>query len=162
MTRSLVALAVVAAFAAIVDVPVRGQTPRSSSGQPRATRSDTSTATAVLVDVVVRDKKGRPVTDLSGVDFDVAEDGVTQKVDSFTRVSHGGGIGVGVAWRSPASTVAVTPTTPPPSPADADPIPDDATTALVFDHLSTESLRLAQRATLDYVPLSGESSIRVG
>src|SRR5204863_9060401 len=77
-------------------------------------------------------------------------------------VSHGGGIGVGVAWRSPASTVAVTPTTPPPSPADADPIPDDATTALVFDHLSTESLRLAQRATLDYVPLSGESSIRVG
>src|SRR3954471_1271969 len=162
MTRSLVALAAVAAFAAVGDVPVRGQAPRSSPGQSRATRSDTSSATAVLVDVVVRDKKGRPVTDLSEADFDVAEDSVVQKVDSFTRVSHGSGIGVGVAWRSPARTIAVTPTTPPPSPADADPIPDDATTALVFDHLSTESLRLAQKATLDYVPLNGESDIRVG
>ena len=40
--------------------------------------------------------------DLSAEDFEVAEDGVVQKVDSFTRVSRGGGIGVGVAWRSPA------------------------------------------------------------
>jgi VWFA-related protein len=162
MTRSLVALAAVSVLSAIVAMPVKGQTPRSSSQQPPATRSDTSTTTAVLVDVVVRDKKGRPVTDLSAVDFDVAEDRVVQKVDSFTRVSHGGGIGVGVAWRSPSRTTAVTPTAAPPSPADADPLPDDATTALVFDHLSTESLRLAQKATLDYVPLNGESSIRVG
>ena len=39
---------------------------------------------------------------------------------------------------------------------------DDATTALVFDHLSSETLRLAQRATLDYVPMNGESKVRVG
>ena len=39
---------------------------------------------------------------------------------------------------------------------------EPATTALVFDHLSSESLRLAQRATLDYVPMSGESSVRIG
>ena len=32
----------------------------------------------------------------------------------------------------------------------------------MFDHLSSESLRLAQRATLDYVPMSGESGVRVG
>ena len=80
------------------------------------------------------------------------------------RVSHGGGIGVGVAWQSPSRAT------------DGDVIRergaeadrrrrrslDDATTALVFDHLSSETLRLAQKATLDYVPLSGESSVRVG
>ena len=49
------------------------------------------------------------------------------------------------------------PRRPPPTPAT-----EDATTAIVFDHLSAETLRLAQRATLDYVPVSGESSVRVG
>ena len=34
--------------------------------------------------------------------------------------------------------------------------------ALVFDHLSSESLALAQKATLAYVPLSGDSPVRVG
>jgi VWFA-related protein len=34
--------------------------------------------------------------------------------------------------------------------------------ALVFDHLSPESLRLAQRAALSYLPRSGESAVRVG
>jgi VWFA-related protein len=36
-----------------------------------------------------------------------------------------------------------------------------ATTAIVFDHLSSETLRLAQKATLGYIPLSGESNARV-
>ena len=35
-------------------------------------------------------------------------------------------------------------------------------TALVFDHLSTESLRLAQKAALDYLPTAGESSAQIG
>ena len=32
----------------------------------------------------------------------------------------------------------------------------------MFDRLSAESLRLAQRATLEYVPMNGESAGRVG
>jgi VWFA-related protein len=121
----------------------------------------TTTATAILVDVVVRDKHGRPVADLGAGDFQVLEDGVVQTVDSFTRVSHGGGIGVGVAWRSPSKTVAVTPGVETPANAATTPA-DEATTALVFDHLSAESLGLAQRATLAYVPMTGESGVRVG
>ena len=39
---------------------------------------------------------------------------------------------------------------------------EESTTALVFGHLSSESLGLAQRATLDYIPASGESTARVG
>jgi len=131
---------------------------------PTSRQTITSTTTAILVDAVVRDKNGSLVTDLGAEDFEVFEDGVPQAIDSFTRVSHGGGIGVGVAWRTPDQhSVTVTPTaTPEPAAAGSAPLEDAATVALVFDHLSAESLTLAQKATLAYVPLSGESPARVG
>jgi len=133
------------------------------SSAPQQRRTITSTSTAILVDAVVRDKSGRLVTDLNANDFEVYEDGVPQTVDSFTRVSHGGGIGIGVAWRAPDRTIAINPIAekePPPSAAA--PLEDAATVALVFDHLSSDSLALAQKATLAYVPLSGDSPVRVG
>ena len=139
-------------------------TPVGLSGQAdgsRASQSFTSTTTAILVDVVVRDRHGRPVVDLSADDFAIAEDGVGQKVDSFTRVTRGGGIGVNVAWRSPDTVVAVSPTSASAPSAAATPADEVATTAIVFGHLSSESLTLAQRATLGYIPLSGESAARV-
>jgi VWFA-related protein len=121
----------------------------------------TSTSTAILVDAVVRDRAGQLVTDLKADDFQVSEDGVPQTIDSFTRVSHGGGIGVNVAWRGPDRSVTVTPAAAVPAAAAAAPLEDAATLALVYDHLSSESLALAQKATLAYVPLSGESPVRV-
>ena len=130
--------------------------------QPRSSQSFTSTTTAILVDVVVRDKNGRLVVDLSARDFEITEDGVGQQVDSFTRVTRGGGIGVNVAWRSPDRTIAVSPGAPPTATAaTADPADEDTTTAIVFGHLSSESLGLAQRATLDYIPPGGESGARI-
>jgi VWFA-related protein len=158
MTRGCVAGVAVVVMAGLRAVDLGGQ-----AGPVRSPQSFTSTTTAILVDVVVRDKAGRPVMDLNAADFDVAEDGVSQKIDTFTRVSHGGGIGLGVAWRSPGRTLAVTPGAAGSSPSPAsDAPPEEATTALVFDHLSAETLRLAQKATLDYVPMTGESGVRVG
>ncbi|MEP6916938.1 MAG: VWA domain-containing protein [Acidobacteriota bacterium] len=145
---------------AIVVAGLGGMQPNAQDGAARNRQSYTSTTTAILVDVVVRDGKGRPLTDLSAADFEVTEDGLAQKVESFTRVSHGSGIGVGVAWKSAGKTITV--------PAGADlstphtDSSDDAATALVFDHLSSEALRLAQEATLNYVPITGESGVRVG
>jgi VWFA-related protein len=138
--------------------------PAGQAGQSAPQRqSITSGATAILVDVVVRDRRNQLVTDLAAADFEVFEDGVRQKVDTFTRVSRGSGIGVGVAWKSPAPTVAVKPTTPPDAPAAPEPAQEEeATTAVVFDHLSSETLRLAQRATLQYLPGAGESRARIG
>jgi VWFA-related protein len=130
------------------------------AGPPRAPQSFSTSSTAVLVDVIVRDGHGRPVTDLTAADFEIAEDGVHQTIGSFSRVSRGGGIGVGVAWRSPRP-VPVT-TLPAVTAETATLPPEDATTALVFDHLSAETLRLAQSATLAYVPVSGESAVQVG
>ena len=135
----------------------------SQSAAPKqAAQSFVSSTTAILVDVVVRDKRGRLVTDLAAEDFEMAEDGVAQRVDSFTRVSRGSGIGVGVAWKAPNTTVTGTPPAAAPQPADTVPADDESITALVFDHLSAESLRLAQKATLEYVPMAGESAVKIG
>jgi VWFA-related protein len=123
-------------------------------------QSYTSTATAILVDVVVRDKREQPVTDLSAADFEVMEDGVRQRVDTFTRVLHGGGIGVGIAWKRERDPIEVR-LGPLSSPTPSGDVTPDATTALVFDHLSAESLRLAQKATLDYIPMTGDTTIQV-
>jgi VWFA-related protein len=138
--------------------------PVAQSGLTPEQQSYLSAATAILVDVVVRDRRGRPVTDLTAADFEIAEDGVAQQVDTFTRVMRGGGIGVGVAWRSSATTISVGSPPGDPDAADATETVDrePAVTALVFDHLSPESLRLAQRATLQYVPTSGASDVRIG
>lgn len=136
---------------------VSGQAPSPSSPDPQ---SYSTATTAILVDVVVRDHKGKPVTDLTAADFQVFEDRVPQKIDTFTRVTRGGGIGLDVRWKQPGSTVAILPagSVPPSQHEEA----DQATTALVFDHLSDEALGLAQKATLEYMPMSGESDVRVG
>jgi len=151
-------------FANVVLVAILLSAPvASQSGAPhRNSQSIVSSTTAILIDVVVRDKRGKLVTDLATEDFEIAEDGVSQRVDSFTRVSHGSGIGVGVAWKAPNTTIADS--TPAADSASARnwPAGRESTTALVFDHLSADSLRLAQRATLDYVPRTGDSDVKIG
>jgi len=123
----------------------------------------TSATTAILVDVVVRDHRGgAPVTDLTSDDFAVFEDGVAQKIDSFSRVTRGGGIGVGIRWKTPATARVVGASGAEPAEVSAaDRAQDAGATALVFDHLSEDALHLAQRAMLKYVPMNGDSDIRV-
>jgi VWFA-related protein len=158
MTRAALATAILVGAAAIPRAELTPQT-RPAGG----TQSFASGATAILVDVVVRDREGRPVTDLAAADFEVAEDGVRQRIDTFSRVSRGGGIGVGVTWKSLSPTTAIlTPAEDPPAADVSEPPAEAATVAIVFDHLSSESLRLAQKATLEYVPLTGESQSKVG
>jgi VWFA-related protein len=77
-------------------------------------------------------------------------------------VSRGSGIGVGIAWKSPDTTVAINPTDPPAAASAGDDPAEDTTTAVVFDHLSSDTLRVAQRATLQYIPDKGESRGRIG
>jgi VWFA-related protein len=150
-----VALVACLSIASAIEPDVRAQT------RERDRRAFTSTATAILVDVVVRDRSGRPITNLDATDFALAEDGVPHNIDSFTRVSRGG-IGVSVAWRTPHKAVVVSPTEARPSSGPADAGADEGATAIVFDQLTPESLGLAQKATLDYVPMNGESAVRVG
>src|SRR6267378_1003567 len=45
----------------------------------------------VVLDAVVKDRKGRPVKELAGSDFEVFEDGVPQQVKSFRLVTRDAG-----------------------------------------------------------------------
>ena len=125
-----------------------------------APQSYQSQVTAVLVDVVVRDKKGRPVTDLTAEDFELREDGALQKIGSFSLVNRGTGLGISVRQRRATGTTAVDPTRPAGNPVKSTDAP--AVTALVFDDLGAEALILSQRAALGYVPSTGESSSQIG
>ena len=142
-----------AASAVVLLLAGWGAIPHSESQPPDQRKPAYAVAaTAVVVDVIARDRTGRPVTDLDARDFELFEDGVLQKLETFNRVSRGSGIGVGVTWKPTTSPTAVSLS--PVGTATQD-VEADGATAIVFDHLTAESLRLAQQATLAYVPLTG-------
>src|SRR5205809_7151097 len=101
-------------------------------------------ANEVTLDIVVRDKKGRPVRDLTAADFEIYEDGVRQQIGSFRFV-----------LRQPTEagnpTIATTggKEGPAPVPAPRD-VGSAGVIALVFDRLSPEARALARKAGLAY------------
>ena len=100
----------------------------------------------VRLDVVVKDKKGRAIKDLTASDFEVAEDGVSQRIQSFRFVGTGG---------QPESTSNGNSN---PKNSKTDSAPPGVTekrttpgvTALVFDRLSPEARSLAKKAGIAY------------
>jgi len=98
----------------------------------------------VRLDVVVKDKKGRPIKDLKSTDFEVLEDGVPQKVESFRFVSRElGPAGMPEAKDNKTATGPNTVSTPGQRST-------PTVTALVFDRLSPEARALAKKAGLAY------------
>ena len=101
----------------------------------------------VRLDIVVKDKKGRPIKDLTASDFEVLEDGVNQKIESFRFVNRerrpaedrNSSPGGNENKIQPVVTNAApsTRTTP-------------GVTALVFDRLSPEARSLAKKAGIAY------------
>jgi len=121
---------------------INGQTPQSQDDVVRVRTNE------VKLDIVVKDKKGRPVKDLTAADFEVMEDGVKQKIQSFTFVNREAPPAAPdtrsqdakeVRPQAPANTTA--PTSIRTSPG---------ITALVFDRLSPEARALAKKAGLAY------------
>jgi VWFA-related protein len=150
--RSTVAIVVLT-----VQTVLAGQ---STPPQQPKTESYSAGVTAVLVDVVVRDKRGRPVLDLTADDFEVFEDSTRQKIGSFSVVERAGGIGIKVGRRISGPPPAPDRGSTPASATSAE--PDHPTVAIVFDALQPEALALAQKAALSYLPLSGDTDARVG
>jgi VWFA-related protein len=106
---------------------------------------------AVLLDIVVRDKKQQAVRDLTAADFEVFEDGVQQKVEQFHVVSRGGP--PRPAAPTPAAPSGAQPSTP--SVAEAEPAAPEnhepAFIAFIFDRLSANARDTAHKAALTYV-----------
>jgi VWFA-related protein len=97
----------------------------------------TSTA-IVALDLIVRNKAGRPVRDLGPDEIKVLEDGTPVEIQSFRYVS---------ATNAGAGPDGTPPPTAQPGRTDATTLP--RLTALVFDSLDPEGARLARRTALD-------------
>ena len=121
-------------------VLTRGQTPAQDQDDVIRVRSN-----EVRLDVVVKDKKGRQIKDLKASDFEVLEDGVPQKVESFRFVTR---------EASPVKTETkddkVTGAPPAGTTTPAPPRSAPTVTALVFDRLSPDARNLARKAGLAY------------
>jgi VWFA-related protein len=122
--------------------------PASAQQQPapaqRAAGAVNAGVRAVLVDVIVRDKRGMPVRDLTLSDFELLEDGVPQKVASFTPVFDGVVPAAPEAGAPAAASGKAAVGSPPPEAA------GPTVTALVFDRLTPEAQRLAVQAAQRY------------
>ena len=119
--------------------PAAQQPPAPPSQPPPAARFGAATA-GVVVDVVVRDKRGRPVEGLTQDEFEVFEDGVPQRVIAFEPYTPGGtrpsvadtAAAAGVQSRVNQTTKRL---------AEGPPV-----IALAWDRLGPESRALAHRA----------------
>ena len=98
----------------------------------------------VRLDVVVKDKKGRPIRDLKAGDFEILEDGVLQKVESFRFVSRETAPVTSDSKEKKSDTAGTT------VPATPGTRSTPTVTALVFDRLSPEARSLARKAGLAY------------
>jgi VWFA-related protein len=129
---------------AALTVPV-GRAQQATPQRPGGTV--TASITAVLVDVVVRDRRGEPVRDLERSDFQVLEDGVPQTIASFTRVFDGSATpsaAPATAAFAPESSTAAVGSSPPSARG-------PLVTALVFDRLTPDARRLAVQAAQRYL-----------
>jgi VWFA-related protein len=138
-----IALALVVAL--VNPLALRGSALAQDAPQPAPPVFSTQTA-AVVVDVVVRDKKGRLARDLSAQDFEVTEDGVKQSLVSFRVVDNQPVEPEPVAPPQAAAPNAPAPVaTPAPAVAGA-----PSVVAFVFDRLSTDGRKMALKAALTY------------
>jgi VWFA-related protein len=144
--------------------------PRAQSQTPpaRASGAVQAQTTAVLVDVVVRDKRGQPVTDLAPADFEILEDGVPQEIGSVTLYTPSATARDRFEALRRANAPANLPSPPPaaaepgaPAPRHVEP-PPVPVVALVFDRLAPEARAFAHQAALAYVGDAGQSQSLIG
>src|SRR3954454_3486904 len=134
MTQRRSLMCALAVILAVVQGDAQQSTPQRASG------TIGETVTAVVVDVVVRDRRGQPVRDLTQADFQVLEDGVPQNIGSFS------GVFSGAPAAAPAAAFAQPAPSAPAAAKAAAPVVADTSvpvTALVFDLMNPEARRIA-------------------
>jgi VWFA-related protein len=105
----------------------------------------TLSASEVLLDVVVRDKKGRAIKDLKPADIEVYEDNVRQEVISFRTISRERAASEARTTPAPKTTTTVTPS------GAREPFSNISLVTMVFDHLSQDGRSLAHKAATSFV-----------
>ena len=114
------------------------QLPLQSGGGDAVIRTSSQ---EVLLDVVVRDKKGRLIRDLKAGDFEIADDGAPQQIRAFRLVSGP------EAPPVPLATLPVIRTTG--APATVDPLRQVRIVTLAFDRMGVEARSNTRKAVED-------------
>src|SRR5687767_7546337 len=118
--------------------PVAPSSPPPDAAAPRQDQSFRSGTTGVVLDVVVRDRRGRPVRDIQRGEITVLEDGVSREIQAFRLVER--------------AAIARAGDPPPPAAAGKpDPLRLPTLITMVFDHLTQNSRSLARKAALQFV-----------
>jgi VWFA-related protein len=152
---TLALVAAVCFFGALFTKTAQTQTPANQQNDEKVVVNKDE----VLFDVVVRDKKGKPIRDLAATDFEVYEDGVKQNIDSFRFVSSIAG--EDATATNPAKNTAETPSGPKPT-TGIEPAAGVSAVAIVFDRLTAESRPRAREAALSYLGESVKKNELVG
>src|SRR6185312_8281828 len=120
-------LALLAACACVLAAQERPQAPAASTPETviRAGSQE------VLLDVIVRDKKGKPVRDLEAKDIQVFDEGTQQKITGFRLVNA-----TDAAGRESGGATG--------APRGLDPLRQLRLVSLVFERLDTDARRLAR------------------
>jgi VWFA-related protein len=134
MRRTIVIIPI--AFLLLVQSVPAMQGQSSSTGQRREEPVVRTVADAVVLDVVVRDKRGRPVADIKPEDIELFEDGVKQEVTSFRLVEPTGALPEAAERTLPAGV---------------DPLRHINLVTLVFERLGVDGRGLAARAAQDFL-----------
>lgn len=100
---------------------------------------------AVLVDVVARDRRGRPIRDLKKEEIEVFEEGIKQEIISFRLIDET------VYTVSRPSSRPAQPEPPPAITPRTDAQRHINLVTLVFERLGTEGRQLARQAALDFL-----------
>ncbi len=112
--------------------------PAGAQQSPGGDATLTATSQEVLLDVVVRDKRGRQIKDLKASDFDITDAGAPQSVKGFRLVSGPEGP---AAAPSGSATVGAAPVT-----AAVDPLRQIRLVTLAFERLGPEARVTATKA----------------
>lgn len=134
-------LALLAANACVLAAQERPQGPAASAPETviRAGSQE------VLLDVIVRDKKGKPVRDLEAKDIQVFDEGTQQKITGFRLVTS-----TDAAGRASDATGA---------PKGLDPLRQLRLVSLVFERLDTAARRLARQASMEFLKTELEQNV---
>jgi VWFA-related protein len=138
-----------ASLLATSNYPLLAQTPAQTRLQQQDDSRIRIGTSEVSLDVIVRDKKGHPVRDLSRSDFEVYEDGARQNIESFRLVLREPGTSPGGSLSASAKSRERAPEGTGAAPT-ANSSGSSGLIALVFDRLSPEARTLARKAATAY------------
>jgi VWFA-related protein len=116
-------------------IPLHSQNKGQPNSSPNQDDVIRITANLVNVDVMVKDRKGRPITDLKAEDFIVSENGVRQKIEFFDSTLTGGNNG------QPPASISLSKEAAAKEPAGPNSLPRNII-SLVLDGQSTEGANL--------------------